>query len=149
MTMKTVCYILLAVILLYSCKDNFADDILKMQSRPIDMASCEGASCYEKGDRTTYHSDDPTYRLIIYIDSASCSPCFVSNMYDYKETVAELDSVGIKTVFIFEPQKKKEDYVGSLLNQQAYPFLSVIVRNGGFHRQIPICHPPSYCIASC
>lgn len=52
-------------------------------------------------------------------------------MYDYKETVAELDSVGIKTVFIFEPQKKKEDYVGSLLNQQAYPFLSVIVRNGG------------------
>lgn len=141
--MKTVYYILLAsLMLLSSCgKKNFADDILKLQSRPIDLSSCEGASCYGEGQRTAYHSEDSTYKLVIYIDSASCSPCFVSHMYDYEETVAELDSVGIRTVFIFEPQKERENEVRSLLEEQACPFLSVIVRNGSFSSANP--HLPS------
>ncbi|MDE5560566.1 MAG: hypothetical protein K2J00_02000 [Bacteroidaceae bacterium] len=142
--MKTTIYILLSVImLLSSCgKKNFADDILKLQSRPIDLSSCEGAVCYENGERAAYDSSaDSAYKLVIYIDSASCSPCFVSHMYDYEETVAELDSVGIRTVFIFEPQKEKEEDVKTLLDRQAYPFLSVVVRNGSFSSANP--HLPS------
>ncbi|MDE5981041.1 MAG: hypothetical protein K2G61_03675 [Bacteroidaceae bacterium] len=62
-------------------------------------------------------------------------------MYDYEETVAELDSVGIRTVFIFEPQEEKEEDVKTLLDRQAYPFLSVVVRNGSFSSANP--HLPS------
>ena len=141
--MKKAPYIMLAAImLLSSCgKKNFADDILKLQSRPIDLSSCEGASCYGKGQRTAYHSEESAYKLVIYIDSTSCSPCFVSHMYDYEETVAELDSAGIGTVFIFEPQEEKEEDVRSLLDRQAYPFLSVVVRSGSFSSANP--HLPS------
>lgn len=78
--------LLSVLVLICSCgKKNFADDILKMQSRPIDLTTCEGAVCYENGERTTYSSADSAYQLIIYVDSTSCSPCFISHMYDYKK----------------------------------------------------------------
>ncbi|MDE6158924.1 MAG: hypothetical protein K2F69_02330 [Bacteroidaceae bacterium] len=112
-----------------------------MQSRPIDLTACEDAVCYENGKKSTYTCADSAYKLVIYIDSASCSPCFISHMYDYEETVAELDSVGIRTVFIFEPQEEKEEDVKTLLDRQAYPFLSVVVRNGSFSSANP--HLPS------
>lgn len=141
--MKKAPYTMIAAIMLLSAcgKKNFADDILKMQSRPIDMGACEEAVCCKDGVEISYISTDSAYKLVIYIDSLSCSPCFISHMYDYEETVAEFDSAGIRTVFIFEPQEEKKEDVMSLLEQQAYPFLGVIVRNGDFSSDNP--HLPS------
>ena len=132
--MKIVYYILLASLMLFSSceKKNFANDILKMQSRPIDLTTCEGAVCYENGERTTYSSADSAYQLIIYVDSTSCSPCFISHMYDYKKTVEYFDSAGIRTLFVFEPSHDKVEDVMSYLEQQNNPFLSIVVRDGGF-----------------
>lgn len=141
--MKIVYYILLASLMLFSSceKKNFADDILKMQSRPIDMSVCEESSCYEAGIEIGYNGRDSAYKLVIYIDSLSCSPCFISHMYEYEEIAKEFDSAGIRTVFIFEPQQDKEEDVRSSLRQQAYPFLGIVVRNGGFASANP--HLPS------
>ena len=132
--MKIVYYILLASLMLFSsCGNNkFADEILKMQSCPIDTSVCEESSCYEAGVETGYNVRDSAYKLVIYIDSLSCSPCFISHMYEYEEIAKEFDSVGIKTVFIFEPQQEKEEDVRSSLRHQVYPFLGIVVRNGGF-----------------
>ncbi len=130
--------LLSVLVLICSCeKKNFADDILKMQSRPIDLTTCEGAVCYENGEKSTYTCADSAYRLIIYVDSTSCSPCFISHMYDYEEAVEKFDSAGIRTLFIFEPSLDKMEDVRFLLEQQAYPFLSVIVRNGRFSSANP------------
>lgn len=132
--MKKVHYIILmALMLLSSCrKKNFADDILKMQSRPIDLTACEGAACYENGKKSTYTCADSAYRLIVYVDSSSCSPCFVSYMLDYEETVEKFDSSGIRTLFVFEPSQNKVEDVISSLEQQSFPLLSLVVRDGGF-----------------
>ena len=107
---------LTALVFISACGNNkFADDILKMQSRPIDMSVCEESSCYEAGIEKGYNGRDSAYKLVIYIDSLSCSPCFISHMYEYEEIAKEFDSVGIKTVFIFEPsQDKVEDVISYL-----------------------------------
>lgn len=141
--MKIIFYLFLAFIMfLTSCgKKNFADEILKMQSRPIDLTACEGAVCYENGEKSTYSCADSTYRLIVYVDSTSCSPCFISHMYDYEEIVEEFDSVGIKTLFVFELGQDKAADVMSSLEQQVYPFISAVVLNGGFASANP--HLPS------
>ena len=141
--MKIIRYMTLtALVFISACgKNKFADDILKMQSRPIDMSVCEESSCYEAGIERGYNGRDSAYKLVIYIDSFSCSPCFISHMYEYEEIAKEFDSVGIRTVFIFEPQQDKEEDVRSSLRQQAYPFLGIVVRNGGFASANP--HLPS------
>ena len=142
--MRTTIYILLSVImLLSSCgKKDFADDILKLQSRPIDMSSCEGAVCYENGERGAYYSNaDSVYKLIIYIDSTSCSPCFVSHMLDYMGAVVDLDSVGVNTLFIFEPKQEQEKDLKSSLTQMTYPLCSIVIPNGSFSSANP--HLPS------
>lgn len=141
--MKIIRYMTLtALVFISACGNNkFADDILEMQSRPIDMSVCEESSCYEAGVETGYNVRDSAYKLVIYIDSLSCSPCFISHMYEYEEIAKEFDSVGIRTVFIFEPQQDKEEDVRSSLRQQAYPFLGIVVRNGGFASANP--HLPS------
>lgn len=141
--MKTACYILTASLMLFiSCvKSKFTDDILKMQFRPIDLTSCEESVCYKGGEMTAFHIEDSAYKLIIYIDSTSCSPCFISHMYDYEETVEEFDSVGIGTVIVFEPRQEQEEETRFLLEQQAYPFLTVVINNGAFSGENP--HLPS------
>lgn len=66
--MKIVYYILLASLMLFSScgKKNFADDILKMQSRPIDMTCCKDAVLIENGEETKFCDNDSAYKLIIY-----------------------------------------------------------------------------------
>ena len=85
--MKIIRYMTLtALVFISACGNNkFADDILKMQSRPIDMSVCEESSCYEAGIEKGYNGRDSAYKLVIYIDSLSCSPCFISHMYEYEE----------------------------------------------------------------
>ncbi|MBO5181371.1 MAG: hypothetical protein J6B92_05730 [Paraprevotella sp.] len=142
--MKIIYYLLLASIMfLTSCgKTNFADEILKMQSRPIDLTACEGAVCYENGERTTYSSADSAYRLIIYVDSTSCSPCFVSHMLDYMGAVVDLDSAGVSTLFLFEPKQEQKEDLTSSLAEMSYPLRSIVVANGSFSSANPHL-PPS------
>lgn len=49
--MNKVHYVLLAIMMLSSScgEKKFANEILQMQSRPIDMTPCEEAYCYEEG----------------------------------------------------------------------------------------------------
>lgn len=141
--MKKVHYILLAtMMLLSSCgKKKFANEILQMQSRPIDMTPCEEAYCYEEGKEVKYNCKDSTYKLVIYIDSLSCSPCFVSHMLDYMGTVVDFDSVGVNTLFIFEPKGEQKESLVSSLKELAHPIRTIIVPNGKFSSANP--HLPS------
>lgn len=139
---KVHCILLATMMLLSSCgKKKFADEILQMQSRPIDMTPCEEAYCYEEGKEVKYNCKDSTYKLVIYIDSLSCSPCFVSHMLDYMGTVVDFDSVGINTLFIFEPKGEQKESLVSSLKELAYPIRTTVVPNGMFSSANP--HLPS------
>lgn len=141
--MKKLPYIMLAALmLLSSCGDKkFVDDIVRLQSRPIDMSPCDGAFCCEEGEQIAYDGSDSTYMLVIYIDSLSCSPCFISHMHEYEDVISEFDSLGVSTLFVFEPQRDRQDEVKYVLEQQAYPFRTVVVGNGTFTSANP--HLPS------
>lgn len=141
--MKNLHYILFAAIMLLSSCGNkkLAADILKLQSRPIDMTSCESAFCCENGEELNCDSGDSTSRLIVYVDSLSCSPCFISHMLEYMGAVVDLESVGVNTLFIFEPVREQEESIKSSLRQLAYPVRTVVVSNGAFSSDNP--HLPS------
>lgn len=90
-----------------------------------------------KREEIKYNCKDSTYKLVIYIDSLSCSPCFVSHMSDYMGTLVDFDSLGVNTLFIFEPKQQQKEEVKFLLEQQAYPFLTIVVDNCAFSKDNP------------
>ena len=132
--MKIVHYIMFAVLMVLSSCGNkkYADEILQLQSRPIDMSCCKDAVLIENGEETKFCDNDSAYKLIIYIDSTSCSPCFISHMQDYMEVVNVFDSAGVNTLFIFEPTQKRMEEVTIALRQFAYPTKAIVVSNGNF-----------------
>lgn len=132
--MKIVHYIMFAVLMVLSSCGNkkYADEILQLQSRPIDMSCCKDAVLIENGEETKFCDNDSAYKLIIYIDSTSCSPCFISHMQDYMEVVNAFKSAGVSTLFIFEPTQKRMEEVTIALRQFAYPTKAIVVSNGNF-----------------
>lgn len=129
---------LVAILFLLSCgNNNFADDILKMQSRPIDLISCEEAICLNGGKSIDFDGIDSINRLIIYIDSTSCSQCFITHMSDYMKTVEEFNSAGVGTIFVFEPKHEHEKALISFLMRLAYPVQTIVVPNGNFSSANP------------
>lgn len=132
--MKKVHYIMFAILMvLSSCGDKkYVDEILQLQSRPIDMACCKDAVLIENGEETKFCDNDSAYKLIIYIDSTSCSPCFISHMQDYIEVINDFDSAGVSTLFIFEPTQERMEDVTVALKQIAYPAKAIVVSNGIF-----------------
>lgn len=135
---RAYCIQIASLIFLTSCQNNkLAEDILKMQSQPIDLSSCEEAVCYKKGEIAAYNSRDSTYKLVVYLDSMSCSPCFITHMYEYEETIDEFNSADIRTVVVFEPKQKQKEEVEFLLEQQSYSFLTVVVNSNAFSGDNP------------
>ena len=132
--------LLSSVILICSCRNKrYTDEIIRMQSHPLDMTPCENAFCCEEGKKKCY--DDAAYKLIIYVDSISCSQCLLSHMTDYMGTIVDFESVGIKTLFIFEPGEKQAGNVISSLLQMALPIQTIVVQDGSFTSNNP--HLPS------
>lgn len=137
--METRYGILLTVLMLISSCGNkdFTEDIQKLKSRPIDLTCCKDAVYLANGVEADFRDKDSVCKLILYIDSVSCSPCFVSNITDYIETVESFDSLGVVTLFVFEPKAGHEDEVVSLIQSKYCPFRTAIVPNGGFSASNP------------
>lgn len=132
----------MATVSLWSCKNNqIREEIERLQSHPISMTACEHTSCYKAGENVMYSDIASPYKLVIYIDSLSCSSCFISHMTEYEECVQELSSNGIETIFIFEPDHNRREEVTSLLKEYAYPFWTVVIADAKFSTDNP--HLPS------
>lgn len=58
-------------------------------------------------------------------------------MSDYMGTLVDFDSLGVNTLFIFEPKQQQKEEVKFLLEQQAYPFLTIVVDNCAFSKDNP------------
>lgn len=147
--MKKAHYIMLTVLMVLSSCGNkkYASEILQLQSRSIDMTCCKDAVFIENGEEAKFCDNDSTYKLIIYIDSTSCSPCFISHMQEYMEVVNAFDSAGVNTLFIFEPTQERMEEVTVALKQFAYPARAIVVSNENFSANNS--HIPSSALLHC
>ena len=140
------CLITLIIILLsfLSCYDNhrLIEEIQQLKNNPIDIDICKRGISFKNGVDTIYcYDEENPYRLIIYIDSLSCNQCFITHMIESKECITELSSLGIESIFIFEPKKEHIEEISSLLKDFAYPFWTIVMRNAEFSEVNP--HIPS------
>lgn len=137
--MNSKCYsCIILIITLLSCKGRcLEDEVELMLSQPVLMSSCKASTCYKNGRITEKYVETPCYKLIISIDSLSCSPCFISHMENYANTVEMFKRVGIETFFILEPPKELLDETISTIKEYPNDFLTIVVKGGHFSRDNP------------
>lgn len=111
-------------------EDTLKQQILGMQSRSINL-SLRNADVYFKGKDTLYNHIDAK-KLVVYIDSLSCSTCFLNNMMTYYDINDSLVNNGGHLIVILNPKRVKINEIREKVIMDKYPFYCVIDGNNEF-----------------
>ena len=102
---------IVACLLLFGCKsekEQVRDKIELMKSRPIEL-------CLDKMEcrRNPLKKMSKEYTMVVYVDSAECSPCALSKLRFWNPLIAEAKKkqVYIDYVFILAPKKAEMEDV--------------------------------------
>lgn len=117
-----------------SCKNQLFEQIERLQSVPVDLSACDNSVCFNRGYEFEAHIVDSLYKLIVYVDSFSCSQCFISHMIEVENCFKEFESLSVKSILIIEPSEVKMKEIKTLLRKNRYPFDIILVENSAFSK---------------
>ena len=107
---------LLALLLLFACQDahekRVSETLKAMQSRSIEIP-IDSFVCYYGLKELAYDKAElPEYKLIVYVDSNSCTSCTLSNMHVWDDYVklAKTHKGKFSPIFILSPAKDNVKY---------------------------------------
>ncbi len=89
------------------------------------------AEVFLDGIDSVYRREDVT-KLVIFVDSLSCSSCFLSHMMQYYDINDSLDVHDGHLLVILHPQQSRVDEVRKKLKAEKYPFWCVIDKDNEF-----------------
>lgn len=132
----TVCFIVIIVkAVVQKSARTIQNDIIEMQGKPIKL-DFSNADVYLNGTIAMYNHKEAN-KLVVFIDSLSCTSCFLNNMAVYYDIN---DSISMKNghlVIVLNPLKKSIDEVREKIVMGKYPFYCIIDKNGDFMRKNP------------
>lgn len=124
---------------LYYVSDRSADglrkQIIAMDGMHMDL-SLEKARAIYGGVDSAYEST-PARKLVLFVDSTSCSGCFLSHLLSYYEINDSLVAHGGEMVVLLHPKKSVQQEIESKAVQERYPFWCIVDRAGEFIRKNP------------
>lgn len=110
--------------------DNLKQQILDMQSQHISL-NFKHARCIINGkDSLFVNSSKP--KLIVFVDSTSCSSCFLGQLINYYEINDSLNVHNGELIIVLNPKESKIFQLETRLNQEKYPFWCILDIDGEF-----------------
>lgn len=76
-------------------------------------------------------------KLVVYVDSLSCTSCFINHLIDYYEINDSLKNRKSSLLVIFHPQESKFLEIKTSLNEKEYPFWCILDKKGEFINNNP------------
>ena len=116
-------------------KRELENQVKAMTGRNINL-SFEQAKAYFNGVDSTYISF-PKKKLVVFVDSTSCSGCFISHLTDYFEVNDTLLSEQAELLVVLHPQRKHLKDVTHRLSHERFPFWSIVDKDGEFNSKNP------------
>lgn len=110
--------------------DTLKQQILEMQGKTINL-NLKNTDVYYNGKDTLYNHADAK-RLVVYIDSLSCSTCFLNNMMTYYDINDSLVNKGGHLIVILHPKHAKIEEIEEKVVADKYPFYCIIDGNNEF-----------------
>lgn len=106
------------------------NEIVEMQGKQIKLDFSD-ADVYLNGTGAMYSHVDAN-KLVVFIDSLSCSSCFLNNMAVYYSINDSIVKRNGHLVIVINPLKKSVDEVREKIVMGKYPFYCIIDKNGDF-----------------
>ncbi len=109
-----IIFLLLACVMGTSCND--AERIKKkikrmqLQETHLHLSEMDLYTMEDNEKEVLYSFERCPMKLVVYVDSTSCSSCLMKNMYHWYDVIDEVERRyhgKLKTVFIFNPIKKQ------------------------------------------
>lgn len=107
--------------------------VITMQERPITLEFNKAKTFF--AGRDTAYIDAPVNKLIIFVDSLSCSSCMISKLGQYLEVNDTLSSKNSQMLVILHPPKKYQEEVISKLRRERFPFWCIVDLESEFIRK--------------
>lgn len=104
--------------------DSLKQQILEMQGKTINL-NLKKADVYYNGRDTSYNNAEAV-KLIVYVDSLSCSTCFLNNMMTYYGINDSLVKHGGHLIIILHPKRAKVDEIREKVIMDKYPFYCTV-----------------------
>lgn len=104
--------------------------IISMQDMHVNL-DFDKALCIFNGKDSTFASA-PTKKLIIFVDSTSCSSCFIGRLTDYFEFNDSLAKIQAPMLVILHPIQARLHDIISQLYRERFPFWCIVDSLGTF-----------------
>ena len=116
-------------------KRTLEKQILTMDGMRISLDFENAIAIYDGIDSTYYPSD--ARKLVLYVDSASCSGCFLSHLAGYHDINASLAAHDGELLVILHPQKERLEEIKTRMRHERYPFWCIVDVSGEFRANNP------------
>lgn len=113
--------------------DSLKQQIVEMQGKRISLEFKNGRSVINGKDSLFKNVSKP--KLIVFVDSTSCTSCFLNQLINYYEINDSLNRHKREMIVVLHPQKARIPEIESRLNNETYPFWCILDRNGEFVKQ--------------
>lgn len=108
----------------------FERDIISMLGSPVNL-NFHNIKCYYNGKDTSFIAY-PQKKLVVFVDSTSCSGCFINKLCNYTQIDKELKSRHSDLLVIIHPQYSDINAICAQLAYQHFPFWCVVDGTGEF-----------------
>lgn len=123
--------IFLSIYLLFNDSNRSLEkQIIAMKGVPINL-NLSKSHAFLNGKDTTYVSS-PTIKLIVYVDSTSCTNCLLNHIQDYNEVYDSLKNYSGSLVIVINPGKEMKSEVLSRIKNEKFPFWFIVDEENQF-----------------
>lgn len=110
-------------------------ELMSMMEMKVDLNFKEATAICNGIDST--YANVPSIRLVTFVDSTSCSGCFIGHLSDYFEVNDSLQAHGGSMLVILHPKPSRVDETILRLRQEDFPFWCIVDTEGEFIRNNP------------
>lgn len=116
-----------------NAKDPLSQQILDMQGKRISLDFKNARSVINGKDSLFQNS--LRLKLIMFVDSTSCSGCLLNHLVKYYEINDSLTRHNGELLVVLHPRKSRIPEIESRLNNETFPFWCILDRDGEFIEQ--------------
>ena len=116
-------------------KRKLEKQILALQGMPINLKFKTTQALF-KGRDSTFVSE-PVKKFVLFVDSTSCSKCFIGKLVEYFEVNDTLSSRNAQMVVILHPKIGVLPDVTHRLQNERFPFWCIVDKDGEFIQNNP------------
>lgn len=134
-TAKVIVTAIATLAISISCGESLEKQVARMQGMHITMDFNNAYARYDGID--SVYTSDAGAKLVVFVDSLSCSSCFLNHLHSYSEVNDTLRNHGGNLVVILNPQILRLEEVRSKFSTERYPFWCILDSKGEFIRNNP------------